>query len=115
MSLILRGLARVKLAALAGTVVFNQLKRWIWAGAWDIFIDQDFHPLDICHIDGSYLFFRKIGGVFQTCQDVFSRQGGILAQKVFHAVAIGQHADQLMNRNSRALHAGLAVADIRIN
>ena len=53
--------------------------------------------------------------VFQTCQDVFSRQGGILAQKVFHAVTISQHADQLMNRNSRALHTGLAVADIRIN
>lgn len=64
--------------------------------------------------DRCHLFLGEFGCVFET-SIMSSRERRVFNEEVVHSVAIGEHVDDLMNRNPRAPDACLPMADIRIN
>jgi len=66
-------------------------------------------------VERCHLFLGQRRGVVEARQDIVTFDCGKSGQKFFNAIAIGEHADDLMNGNARATNAGLAVADSWVN
>lgn len=76
---------------------------------------ENLHPSGVRGLNRCDQFLGEIGGIVQACQDVFAGERGILGEQIIDRVAIGEHSDKLVNRDSRPFHAGLAMTDVRVD
>lgn len=66
-------------------------------------------------VERRHLFFGQRRSVVEARKNIFTCDGGKSGQERFNTVAVGKHADDLVNGNARAANAGLAVADSWVN
>src|SRR5258708_8277621 len=80
----------------------------------DVFINQDFHPLEVCDLNRRDLFFCQSGGVIERSHDILTTQEGKLDQQILDRVAVRQHAHDLMDGHTSPLYACLPMTDVRV-
>ena len=83
--------------------------------ARNVLIDQDLHPSVRGGRDRGDLFFRQFGCVVEASHDICPLERWILGEQIVDGVAVGEHADDLMDRDAGALDAGLSVTDGRVD
>ena len=88
-------------------------------------VDDD--ALEPVIIEGSYplhelpdtlldlLLVVRRGGVLEAGLNIFSRQRRVFMQEPLNGVSVGKHVHDLIDRDPRALHAGLTMTDARVN
>src|SRR2546430_974676 len=74
----------------------------------DVFVHAYLH-LACDPLNWSDLFFRKRSRIFEAGIDILTLYVRISAKKPFDGIAVCQHANYLMNGNTRALYASLSV------